>query len=746
MNQTFSFQSSIKDIQNRLLSQNIRQISNIELLNSEEAIKNVLKSYTDRFQALGGTLLDVNNYIAKSKQIIRVNDFNDLFEAIYIDLVSLYADLSLVEKVLTLNLQRNKNYFLSIKKRVRDLWNKLNLTRSFIYDSNPTDESYYESFYTDINSTSIKNLIIDKKNGYMYLSPNQTIIQNKSNLIKKISSTTYPVRGDNCGVHYTTSELNTFEDNYKNGPRDMMQNGLWKEEILTSDIPSMLINIGSSENPIKRNYRGVVSLIDVDYVYPIEINRIDFDFFGDKPLTIDAILYKEISTDTWKVLNFQNDDPLISSTVNYNSMKYGARGRDIDVLTFYNVEKIRANSLRIVVNQKNYEFLSSDVKKNENSLASKIQKDLEERRYELINFGSNINDMLSKPVNDENTSLYNQIVSIIESTSNIENILSEIEKILLPQVNLVEYDFNTMVKFEIGLWSIEPKLEKYNTSIGVFDSVPYKIKDKALVSASLTTKQTTPAATTCNWYFNIAGKNVPIIENNKLIRKEPLHSIDMSKYPTFSQWKNGTFVLLDFPIDPNLVDHIGLYTNGIFSESIYNRISFLNSRLLFLNELKDAYGANYVIRYPVALYNSVNVYVLVPRPSSTSVFKNIPLGIISTNKNALITFSKKAIEYRGSTLSKNFLVTNAVSTIEETKDWFGTEYSNCIFIADELKSILSTSSYSSFNNVITYGSTKLISSYNDTIEYISGNSVGPANLNLLSSINNIAPLPNVRNL
>ena len=746
MNQTFNFQSTIKEVQNRLMSDNIRQISNLEMLNSEEAIRNVLKSYTDRFQSIGGMLMDIKNFIVKSKEIIIIGNFNDLFEGIYIDLVALYSDIDLVDQVLSLNLQRNKSYFLNIKKRIRDLWNKLNLTRTYIYDSNPTDESYYESFFTDINMSNSQNVLIDKKNGYVYLNPTKTTVQNKQYLIKNISSKTYPERNDNANVIYTTSELNTFKDNYTTGSRDMLENGLWKEEILLSDIPELIVNISSNDFPIYRTYKGVVSLIDIEYVYPIEFNRIDFDLFGDKPISIDAILYKEYIDDEWKVSNFQTEDPLISVSNIYDSKKYSVRGSNFDILTFYNIEKVRAKFLRVVVNQENYEFLNSAINKKQNTIEDIIQKDLEERRYELVSFNSNINDMISTPVNDENTSLYNRILMVIESTSNIENILSEIEKILIPSTNIVSYDFNTTIKFELGLWSLEPKLEEYTSFVGSFNSNLYKIKDRALISASLKTKQTNPKATTCNWYFNIEGKNIPIVENGNLIRKEPFNSVDMSSYSYFNTWTSGTFVLLDFPVDPSLVDQIGIYINNEFKSDIYNRISFLNSRLLFFSELSDVYSKNYSIRYPCALYNTVNLYVLAQKPSQTSYYKDIPLGIISTNKDILNAFINTAIENnRGmKKLSETYTVVNSVSTIEEATDWFGINFSNAIFIAEEIRSLITN--YSQFDSVISIGNTKLSTTFNDNLIFINGNGAGSSDLNLLSILNNIAPLSNVREL
>ena len=108
MNTAFSFKSSIKTIQNNLISQNIRDVSNSDILRSEEAITTVIASYIDRFKTLGGLLFDAGNYLAQSKAIIKVNDFNDIFQSVYIDLASLYGDLDAVDNVLSLNLQRNK--------------------------------------------------------------------------------------------------------------------------------------------------------------------------------------------------------------------------------------------------------------------------------------------------------------------------------------------------------------------------------------------------------------------------------------------------------------------------------------------------------------------------------------------------------------------------------------------------------------------------------------------------------------
>lgn len=753
MEKNFNFQSNIKNIQNSLISQNIRNNSNLELLNSEEAIRNIIQSYTDKFQALGGVLIDVNKFIVKSKDVIKVKEFNDLFEGIYIDLYALYSDLGLVSKVLDLNLQRNKNYFLAVKKRIKDLWNKLNLTRTYIYDKNPSDESYYESFFTDINSSFIRDLIVDKKNGYLYVQPVKTEINNKAFQIKNITSVTYPEVNDRGGVFKTTSVLNTFEDNYLNGSRDMMENGLWKEEFFTNEVPSLIINIGSDENPIKRNYKGIVSLIDIEYANIIEFNRLDFDIFGDKPTLIDAILYKERASQSWKVLNFLPEDTLSTQAEMDDDTNYPVRGEGFDVVTFYNIQKVKAKFLRIVVNQENYSLLNS--KSNEVvSIEEKINKDLSERRYELIKFDSSIDGFLSVPINGENRALYDKVMDIIESTSSIVNILDNIKQLLLPEINIIKTNFSDTYKFEVGLWSIEPKLELYSHNKGIFYSNNYSITDRALISVSLNTKQETPSGTTCNWYIDINEKNIPIVENNCVYRKEPIIPFDMSQYPNYSGWASGCFILLDFPFETLAPEEISIYTNGRYEPYVYPRIIFLNSRLLYLYGITDPYYSNYVIRYPSSSFKTVNLYSLRPKTEIDVGNRLIQFGIVSTRREILeafisnVTYIRTRADGTDKYLNEDFTVVNALATIEEARDWFGEGFNNSIFIAEAVRTLIdqTTIEYARFSPTIRHGYTKLQSTYDNAIAHYQGSRNGYDNLEILNSFQNLAPLSNIRDL
>ncbi|MCK9428871.1 MAG: hypothetical protein M0R17_02520 [Candidatus Omnitrophica bacterium] len=749
INSTFSYNSQIKDIQNSLISENIRSVSNFELLNSEEAIKNVISSYIDKFNSLGGMLTDISKFIVKSKDIINSKQFDDLFQSVYIDIYALYNDLNIVSNVLNLNLNRNKNYFLIIKKRIRDLWNKLNLTRSFIYDSNPSDESYYESFYNDINSLILKDVLIDKKSGYLYINPIYTETHNKSFQIKSINSVTYPEPNDNGGVYKNTNILNTFEDNYKNGPRDMLQNGLWKEEIYTNVIPELSLNIGSDSRIIQRNYKGIVSIIDIEYSYSIEFNRIDFDIFGDKSLTIDAILYKQNIDDEWNILNYENIDNLDSNNLT-NLCQYSVRGSDFDVLSFYNIEKINVKFLRIVVNQEHYIQLNSDYIKNI-SIEDKMFNDLSERRYDIVKFNKNINSFLSSPIIDENKSLYNKIINIIESTSSIEKILYNIENLLLPKTDIVEINFSNVLKYEIGLWSIEPKLELYSYLNGVFSSNKYKLNDKVLNSISLNTKQSLPGSTTCNWYIEANNKEIPIVENTSKYRKEPIKEFDVSSYSNFSGWvdRGGIFTLLDFPIDSVKYQEIVIYNNGVLQENIINNIAFLNSRMIYINGIKDVKNNNYVIRYPLSFYKTINVYVLSSKTNNS--YKYISLGIISTKKEILEAFINdirySVLNSDGSRqyLKDDFIVTNAVTTSDESKYWFGPSYENCLFIDRSIYNLIDTSlNYDKYSNAILIDDSKLSSNLSNLNDYFNLSSYGFSDFSIIGSVSNIAPISNIK--
>ncbi len=731
---TFNFNSSIKDIQNKMIASTIKEVSNLELLRSEEAIRDVIKSYTDRFRAVEGMLTDVSKYVAVSKEVIRLSDFNDLFESLHIDLTALYNDLDLVDSVLTLNLNRNKNYFLVIKKRMRDLWQRLELTRLQVYDLAPADESFYESFYSAINSTFVSNVKVDKKNGFLILDSKRRRLLNDNPYIKNVTSTTYPVENEDGGVLFTTSPLNDINENYKNGTRDLLSDGLWKEQLLCKDIPDMVVDIGLDQ---PRNYRGVVSLVDIEYTYAVEMNRIDIDVFGEKVLDIDCILYKSTDDDKWTPVIFEGEDPMEEANPVIDRKYKSVSGRAFDIISFINIQKIPVKHLRIVFNQQNYSLLDSATLP-ERTLEDQIELDLSERRYELVKFDASLEQELATPVNENNRSLYSKIISIIESTRNIEIILEKINKVLVPEVKTITTSYSKTALFEVGAWSIEPMIEEYTRLQGKYDSKLYQLKNKTLIAAQIKTDQIVPNATTCNWYLTVNGKDIPVVENDLSWRKEPFNVVTSTiTTSVFSDWP-GTFILLDFPIDPLRADQLGIYENGKFNYEFSTKIAFLNSRLIYLHDLPNPFRAEYVVRYPIAKYNCVSMYVLNYK-NNQSVMP-LSLGIVSARRDILESFCNKAEYGTGGKISTDYTIASSLSTIEEAQTWLGSDYSSCIFIDESINAGLKLTGTNLLSSIVTTSISKLSTSLSDVETYYQGGGVGSSDLGALALFPNVAPL------
>lgn len=695
----YQFQGNLKEIQNNLISQSIRETSNLELLKSDEAIRTVIQSYIDKFNVVEGKLTNVAKHLITSKSPIRIQQFNDLFQSIYIDLYSLYSNIELVDKVLSLNLYRNKNFFSVLKKRTKDLWNRLFITRMNIFDTKYSTESFFESFSSNVGLKDVINLSLDKKSGFIYLKPLTRQVYNSPAYIKSITSVIYPEDNTEGGVTRTTSILNTFDDNYSTGSKDMLQNGLWKEELLCNDIPDMIINIGSDSNPIRKDYKGIVSLVDIEFTSILELNRFDFDIFGDMKLDIDTILYKDINSEEWI--------PIVNELKDNENTYQHISGSAFDVLNFINISSINTKYIRIVFNQQNYTFIDSDT--SGNTLQDKIFTDFSERRYELVKFGTSLDQVLSVPVNDENTSLYSKIVNIIESTQDVEKILRQIINTLNPDSQIKITDFSKLIKFELGTWSIEPTLEKYTHFGGSFNTIPYSLKDKPLISASINTSQSVPGSCTCNWYINLDNITIPVVENDEIWRKEPINIINPSYIPSFSNW-SGLFISLDFPVDPYYAEGMEFYINGEKNTDIVDSVVFLNSKLLYIHQLEYT-NQHVVIKYPVAMYSSVTVYVLskaTPDVNTISVVSSMrePLEFLVNN-------------YPG--FKNQYAVVNTIATIHECKDWFGTNFSNSIFM--DQYSTFNLESFSLKNyikNSISFGATKLHASIEDVESYLVG--------------------------
>lgn len=734
MPKEFKFTSTIKDVQNRMVANSIRDASNLQLLKSEEAIKDVIKSYTDRFRAVEGMLTDAREYTVESKELVSIDKFNKFFESIYIDFLALYTDLTLVSKVLNLNLDRNKNYYLIVKKRMRDLWNRLRLTRLNTYDTDLSSESFFESFGTSVYTKRTSNIKIDKKYGVLYLDPKRRILQNRTDKIKSVTSTQYPTENKDIGIINTTNRLNTLKYNYSYGPKDMLRNGLFKSELISAAVPEYVLDVGDGNPTINKSYRGLTSVVDIEFTYPVEINRLDADIFGDFITDIDTVLYKSKESDPWEAASLCTKDTFETSNAEYNLSINPAKDSGFDIISIQNISTVKCRFLRLVFLQENYTTIDNSGDP-ENAIENKIYEDLSERRYETLDFGPTVDERLSRPTNPDNESLLYKINNLIESTRDIDKLLTKVNNILVPPLEALTLDFKKSFKFELGAWSIEPFKEEYTPLVGSFDSKPYTLKDGVLISASLSANQDIPSACTCNWYINMKGKSIPVLESSSKWRKEPIYAVNMDNYRDYVQWP-GTFILLDLPVDTSYSDAIGIYENGAFNYRLTSKIAFLNSRLLYLHGLTDPYASDIVVRYAPAIDNCVNLYVLNVKPGG-DVDPDVVLGIVGLRRAALEGYC--AINtYDLLQLSDLFTVTNALATREEAEAWFGSNFTKLIFRADEI--------YIDDTDVST-GATKLSSTVTNISNYYSdSDSNGLNDFTLSSPYLNVAPLSIMRNI
>lgn len=494
---TFNFKSEILNIQNNLIANSISKTANIDILNSEEAIKSVMQSYMSKFKSSSIALVDAAQLVINSREVIKKEQFEELFTKIYIDLASIYKEIELADNVINANLQRNKNYFTLIKKRIKDLWLKLyNISGTEDYIN--ATKTIFESFSTDLNAETIENFDIDSKFGYMHLTNSKKEYKNKSYLIKNITSTVYPIHNIDDGTIHTTSKLNTYEYNYSDGTKDMLSNGLWKAEVLTNVYPEYYLSITDTYG---KKFSGVTAIIDIEFSKKIKFNRLDLDIFGEFNTIIDSIFYKtKVGRNwVWKAVKLINGDNINASF--------------FDSISFRNIQTVTTSNIKLILNQKHYKNIESNMV-NEYDLINKINNDLSEKRLEIIDIGNNNPEGASVPLNSNNNELYFQITNILEKYTDVQIIINKIDQVLNPQSDLYEIDFQNTLKFEIGAWSINPIYEEYNIGLASYISNTYEFIDQPLTSVDLNSNKIVPSGVALNWNLIYNNFKIPIIDTD----------------------------------------------------------------------------------------------------------------------------------------------------------------------------------------------------------------------------------------
>lgn len=603
----YNLKSKFETVQDAMIFNSIKDASNLQLLRSEEAIRNLIKSYADKFNAAGGKITNMAKHMAVEGNIIDVKQFNNLFESLYIDLMALYKDIESVDTLLNINLNRNVKFYSLMKRRMRDLWNKLQLIKLNIYNESAVDVTYFESFSSYSDEYIYSNMLIDKKVGTLQLAPFSKIIHNENYLIKNIATKTFPVHNIDGGVQFFSSELNSYDHNYSIGqPRDMLIQGLWKEQVICNEMPEILYNLTEeADNVINKVIQGILSFVDIEFTYPVEINNFDFDVFGEFPMKVVMILYKAKSTDKWKpIVKYKyTEDQTIDDLDEIENF---------DVVSIKNIELIKAEKLRIVFNQRHFEVL--DQPPNESDLTGdKINQDFAERRYELLKINYNNDDVPLKPKTNDISSLYDSVLSMVEDTKTIGDALVGIIDILDPPAKIINTQLKKLFKYELGLWALEPSLQKFSGAPGKLDSNNYQLLNKPMISISITSKQETPELCTCNWFVSSPTKNdvsIPILHSTETLRREPINFVQV---PSLIRrgWTKGSFIQTDFPVDFNKAGNIKIFVNGTEYALTDLDYYFFNSRILYFDKLVDSSKYSFVVEYTPDINTSVNVYSLI---------------------------------------------------------------------------------------------------------------------------------------
>jgi len=690
MDYSYSINSELENIQKILLQNSIKQFTNTELLNSEEAVKKVYDAYADKIKNVGSKIYDFNNFLVKSKQVITKEYFDYLLQDIYNDLHALYINMKYIDDILNINLQKNKKFYGTIEKRILALEQKLDIARLNVNNTIGFDKIYFEGFDNKSSDSYYYNLIIDKKSGELSLKPIDIHVYNKKYNIRQVTSTLYPVANNDGGVLVTTNNLNTYEENYRrDGLNDMLINGLWKEQVFCNEVPDIqfYINKNVVDAPtFKIVTQGIVSYVDIEFKYFINFNNIEIDLFGEYETNVLLMLYKKEENDSWLPVSKLKRDIVDDQEIVFDTYTSKAQ---FNIIQFKNLEMMHAKYLRIIFNQKNYSLIHSDSSQVAD-LTKKIYTDLSERRLDVLKLDGNSDSKPAIPRLYHYDSFYNELYEIIEYSSSVNEMIKKLITKLNPTPKLITIEFNKLLKYELGAWSIEPKLLQY-IGTGIYISRLYEYNDRPLVSITLDTKQEDIKSNSCNWYIsdNLETSVIPIIPNDELIRKEPLLIVEHEYYKDLG-WTDGTLIKLEFPCDLKFIDYLVLYEDEKFISPEYLDMYPLNSQLIFIKNIKDPKKHKYVIKYIPAKYNSTNVYVLF----KTKKYNDnvLEYQIVASRKSILELFLDKT------NLTEDYTIKKVPCTEYEYHSYFDDDYANiCItkkyYNKEPYKSVIDTYLY-----------------------------------------------------
>lgn len=654
------------------------------VVKSETEYRNLIQETLKSIDANSTRLTNASKYIVKTDNTVSSLMLNSLFTDLESDMRILHKELDDIHSVIDITLERNKLFYRRIKNRIASIWKEIQYFRENSFNIESSTYTFFESFSED-SVMSLTNLSVDKKTGTLIITPAYINTFSDSADIASVDMTLYPAANKDGGLIETTDPRNTFDYNYTKGDRTLLSNGLWKVQMLASDIPEIILDIfGRGTN---KSYRGLIAQIDITFNTQKLINEINIDPYGDFTSTVLGLMYKTTNDDIWHNVVDENDNVI--------------SGSDVDWIVLRNFVPVTAKILRIIYFQPNYQIVSRLMSQTD-TMVDKMVQALIEQRFEKINYQYKSKDMFPKFDKSQEADLYDEVMNIIDEGGTINSLERQITNLLIPQPINIAADIRNWKLFNMGAWAIDIQNIGYSSqSIGVYISHDirdktsgFKINNGCPTYARLYTKENQPSASSIEWSLLIDtdGTNyteVPIISNNEIIRNEAIKFAPM----TSLQYADSTYrtntdsgkiknlynvFKLDFPIHPAYQNNIIFLENGK-ETSAYNRpeFEFYNSTELYVSNIDMSNGSVYSLKYVPSVLDTVKCWILIPNKKSTS--SKIDFGsacVFATEQAAMDVASTLAdptmtsAEFSIANNSRSYTVAFQLCTRKEYDVWF----------------------------------------------------------------------------
>lgn len=420
--------------------------------------KNQASTYkTQLIQVVNSNNILLNS--TKQNGQINVNNMNNDFSGIYIDLLTLFQMSNSIDDLINRHMSLNNGLLNNTSLSINKIYDKLNGYQKTIRNKfNPV--TIIKSF-NDIENIETNKSLYYERYGESCDNNSYCVINNN------LSGVTLPVLNKidmsiNNGTAFITPsiKLQLGESFIKinNGQHSLSNiidnsNNTYWNEIILSDLP-INVELNSSDNANDNYYNinnGAVCELELNFDSRTTINEISFIPYSTYPMEILAIRYVEtdIPTEEIKEIAFPN-----------NSNKF-LSNKICDGNVYYNFPDIECKKLFILFRQIHYIrdayiYNTSDTIKNELWLSAVNQADITKEKKLL--FSPIYNDKLI------DNSIYEYINRLTDNNIDIEKILFD---------NLNYNNYIMKYKYSYGFYNIGTYLNSFN-STGIYVSTPVR--------------------------------------------------------------------------------------------------------------------------------------------------------------------------------------------------------------------------------------------------------------------------------